>query len=592
MPRLIPLLIALCLGAPAPLRVAACPFCAAETQTLTEELADCEVAIFAKLLEAAPGAAPTNEASAKEAPDGLDGGVAESQNYDPNTGRARFAVIEALKGAELVEGTREVEAIFFGDPTSDTLYLIRGIGDPYEWTIPFEVSEKAAQYIRDLKALPESGPKRTAYFFDFLQDEDPLLAQDAYEEFARAPYSDLKANSEKLKVETLWQWINSPETSPSRRRLYFTMLGIAGGPQDVPQIERMLLSDVRVSMPAAEATAAVCVASGGPLAAGVFAEMVASKERHDKLGLDAMTACYLALRGPEGLEVIDGRYLADQQADYSHIYSVLMALRFLAEEPGPVPMDRVLKSARLLLDHPDFADQVVTDLARWEDWDSLDRLVELFIRSSRDSRLKYVREPVVNYLDVAAQQPGAVGDRARGAQQYLEAIDPESFVRARRLGAFGALAMARGGGTTATGETRGGGESPPAPPATFEGPDLPPAVSAEDGIVDPAIEAGAPSFVNGEEAAAGVEALRNDPAADPDPSPSLAEVGHLQGEKSGQDEETAEPINVEPTPEAPTQLGAPVAAPAAPNRFVLLATPIAAFVFFVGFFWIILRGGI
>ena len=43
---------------------------------------------------------------------------------------------------------------------------------------------------------------------------------------------------------------------------------------------------------------------------------------------------------------------------------------------------------RLLLDNPDFADQVIPDLARWEDWSVMDRLVEMFKAGDEKS---YVR---------------------------------------------------------------------------------------------------------------------------------------------------------------------------------------------------------
>ena len=61
---------------------------------------------------------------------------------------------------------------------------------------------------------------------------------------------------------------------------------------------------------------------------------------------------------------------------------------------------------RLLLDNPDFADQVIPDLARWEDWSVLDRLIEMYKQGDEKS---YIRQPVVAYLTVASEQPGDVG---------------------------------------------------------------------------------------------------------------------------------------------------------------------------------------
>ena len=100
-----------------------------------------------------------------------------------------------------------------------------------------------------------------------------------------------------------------------------------------------------------------------------------------------------------------------------------MALRFHGdEETGVVPRERLLDSMRLLLDNPDFADQVILDLSRWEDWSVLDRLVEMFKTSDKNG---YVRQPVVTYLTVASEQPGDVGTRATAALAELEELDPE-----------------------------------------------------------------------------------------------------------------------------------------------------------------------
>src|SRR6478752_6040348 len=101
---------------------------------------------------------------------------------------------------------------------------------------------------------------------------------------------------------------------------------------------------------------------------------------------------------------------------------------------------------RILLDNPDFADQVVLDLSRWEDWSVLERLVEMFKKSDTKG---YIRQPVVSYLTVASEQPGDVGARAKAGLAELEKLDPETVKTARSLMAFGALGRARGMATAA-----------------------------------------------------------------------------------------------------------------------------------------------
>ena len=91
--------------------------------------------------------------------------------------------------------------------------------------------------------------------------------------------------------------------------------------------------------------------------------------------------------------------------------------------------------------NPDFADQVILDLSRWEDWSVLDQMVEMFKKSDEKG---YVRQPVVSYLTVASEQQGDVGTRAKAAMAELEKLDPETVKTARSLMAFGALGRARG----------------------------------------------------------------------------------------------------------------------------------------------------
>ncbi len=251
--------------------------------------------------------------------------------------------------------------------------------------------------------------------------------------------------------DRLVEWVKSPDVNPSRRRLYLTMLGVCGDQHDVPMLEEMIESDYSAKKPLVEQLVAVGQALGGPIGLGVWNEMLDLEERQKKLGLDATIACYLTLRGPDGLDLIDERFLKNPKVEYTHAYMTIMALRFHGEESDAVPKPRLLASMRLLLDNPDFADQVIPDLARWEDWSVLDRLVAMYKQGDEKS---YIRQPVVTYLTVASEQPGDVGTRAKAALADLERLDPEGVKRAQSLMAFGFLARARDARPIATGAQR------------------------------------------------------------------------------------------------------------------------------------------
>jgi hypothetical protein len=402
----------------------ACPFCDAPAQTLSEETASADAVVLAKLIKEAP---PVTDPS------------------DPNSGNATFQVIDVLRGKERLGEAKEVQAIYFGEANKEQVFLISGLGaDKLDWTTPLPLSDAAVDYVRKLPAVPASGVERLVFFQDYLENDDPLLAQDAYDEFARAPYEDVLALGPKMQHDRLVEWISDLEINPSRRRLYLTMLGACGGKDDLPLLESMIVSDFSKLEPSIQEITSTGLAMRGPLGLASWAEIVQHRERQKKLGLDALVACYLTLRGADGLDLVDDRFLKDPKVDYTYVYSTIMALRFHGDqETGAVPKDRLLKSIRLLLDNPDFADQVILDLSRWEDWSVLDRLVQMFKTADEKS---YVRQPVVTYLTVASEQPGDVGRRAATALKELEDFDPDTVKQARSLMAFGALARAKPGG--------------------------------------------------------------------------------------------------------------------------------------------------
>ncbi len=177
-----------------------------------------------------------------------------------------------------------------------------------------------------------------------------MLSRDAYDEFARAPYATVKKLKPKMNRDQLLAWIADPNVPPSRKRLYFTMLGVCGNAQDTTMLERRLR--------------------------GTDAE--------SRSGLDALIACYLTLRGPEGVPLIEELFLKSKEGttsdNYADVYAAIMALRFHGTEGDVVPRARVLQAFSLVLDNPQMADLVIPDLARWQDWSQLERLVEMFKR--------------------------------------------------------------------------------------------------------------------------------------------------------------------------------------------------------------------
>jgi len=420
-----------------------CPFCSAVSLTFAQEIAQSQAAVIVRLVEPPPAAAFSPRA---EGP----------------LPKGKFAVVETLKGAGLVaeaghagpDGT-PIETILLENKPVGTLFLLMGIEPPkLVWSSPIPVSERAVAYLRALQDLPEKGPDRLAFFQTHLEDADETLARDAYDEFAVAPYADVRGLADRMDPARLLGWIENPKVQANRRRLYATMLGTCGAKADADRIGGILANE-----------------GLGPEKADV------------RGGLDALIACYVTLRGPAGLDLVDRLFLDRKGRDipFTETYAAVMALRFLGEESDAVPRDRVLASLRLLLAEPKLADLVIADLARWEDWTVIDRLVELFEKAEADNI--FVREPIVNYLR-ACPLPAAATAIAR-----LEKIDPEAVRRAAALAAF---AGALGPKPAAAGPSNQGdgdpGEPPPVTAATTTpAPAMPAAESAIASRIPPTL---------------------------------------------------------------------------------------------------------
>lgn len=529
---------------------AACPFCVSEMQTLSEEISSADAVVLGRLQKPA---LPPDEKPIDGVPYGA---------VDPETGKAVFAVDDILKGADQLVGVDEVEAIYFGKEDFKASFLLRGIGPPLEWGFPIELSPLAVEYVKQLPTLPESGAERLAFFQPYLEHEDRQLAQDAYDEFARAPMADLHGLANRIDHDRVVELINRPLVSASRRRLFFMMLGVCGAAEDAAMIEAMIEPDAAVLAPVAEAAARLNVLSGGPLADVLAVDVARSQDRRRKAGLDAMIACYVALRGESGLNLVDQRFLANPDADQTHIYSVLMALRYLAEEESGLSRERLLQSARLLLDNKAFADQVVIDLARWDDWSVMPRLAEMFrVAGEPGSEVsKYVRDPIVTYLDIAAEQPGDVGTRANELLDELEPIAPDTFRIMRSMQAFGSLAGARRPSPVdeAPGPDNAGAEQDvlEADGANHGGDDLPPN----------------PADFNADRQAS---------TGDKQPAVGAAE----EAEEGAQ--ESPAPVAAEQASVVPA--GAKPLTP--PSRVALVVVPLVSLAGCFGVLWLILRGG-
>ena len=343
-----------------------CPFCSAVALTFTEQINGQQVAVVAKLIE-------------KPAPPTTD-----SYNFPDG----KFEIVGVLKGEEVVNTGMTFKTQLVGVYPVGQKFLIMGQGAPdIAWTTPVRASERVFEYLDEIRKLPESGPERLVFFQQYFEDKEKILAFDAYDEFAAAPYDDLEAIKDQMQRAKLLEYIQSPKTTINRRRLYFTMLGVCGKPEDAKMLEGLIKSG----------------------------------SRKKQAGLDALVGCYLKLVGKKGLPLIEEKFLSNNEADYVDLTNVMDALRFIATETDVLSTDDIVPAVRTLLD-TDHADIVIQDLAQWGDWSVMEKLVKRFKNVDEDSN--WQRVPILEYLLVCPKPEAAA------YLKELKEIDPQAYKRA------------------------------------------------------------------------------------------------------------------------------------------------------------------
>ncbi len=403
-----------------------CPFCKSTQATLREELEGSLFAFLAVQLEQPTGQLeqPTgqqpdkNEAEARE--------TSSQRLFGRALTRPKFRVTKWLKGQNLFQGSDQaIEVLYYGNQPAQTGFLIYGrdarvfdedptkVGRPQPtdpkaprdllkpediaWSVPIALTETSKAYVIGLTQLADDPLKRLAFFQDYFEHPEEILAADAYNEVALTDYEFIRKFKPQMQRKKYIRWIEDPQVSPSHRRQYLTLLGVCGTQEEVPLLEKLIKSTETVE------TA--------------------------RTSLDALIACYLMLAGENGLELIENRFLGNPEAEYGDTYSAITALRFHAQLANVIPKQRLAESLRLILQRKKLADLVIPDLARLEDWSVVDELTKLF--KDTEQEITWIRVPIIRYLK-ACPLPEA---QERLAE--LKKLDPKTYRKAMIFGMIG-----------------------------------------------------------------------------------------------------------------------------------------------------------
>lgn len=360
----------------------ACPFCSAPSLTLSEQMEQADVVLQVAWKESTKGSE----------------GEAGVTSYEI------VKIVKAPKGMLKVGETIDLPA--YRASTKGAKFLLTGTqAVAIEWATPLEISDAAFDYIVHAPSPSLEYSKRLTYFVKYLEADDDLVATDAYGEFANAPYEEIEKIGDNIPREKVREWIASKETVPTRLGLYGLLLGLSGNDDD----------------------------------AALMLKKINEPTKDFRLGIDGIMSGYLMISGSEGLKILELFKLKDKDVPFSETYAAMQALRFMWKYvPGKISEDRLRQSMRLLLDRPELADLVIADLARWEDWEVVDKLLVMY--DDEDYSIPSIKRAIIRFLREATRQaenvagdPPAYAVKASAALERIQKEDPKLYRNALRF---------------------------------------------------------------------------------------------------------------------------------------------------------------
>ncbi len=320
---------------------------------------------------------------------------------------------------DLFQAGQTITLPFFVSAETGQQFALMGPGTDFvNWQPPVEVTDASWEYLKNCP-LPEKDPERRtmrlAWFLPWLEHPELLIANDAYGEFAAAPYKIIRALRDQFPRERLREWVADPETPVTRIALYGMMLGLCGTPEDAQVLE----------------------------------DRIMTIDSDFRLGLEGLMSGYIMLTGVDGLQKLEDTRIRsrtyidadgqEQKLPFSETYAVVNTFRFLKRyEPDCVPAERLTQSMHLLLERPELADLIIADLARWKDWSVQDRLMKMFDEEA--FQIPSIKRAIVRYMlacqKAGQKDPETFGDAAAAAAAHLKTLeekDPRIFRDAKRF---------------------------------------------------------------------------------------------------------------------------------------------------------------
>jgi hypothetical protein len=356
----------------------ACPFCNQTGTTLTNDLNQASMVLYGKLEKA--------------------NGKADGNNI--------LIVETVIKDHEMRKGQTRIDlgSNYDANPNSQYRYVVfcdffKGKLDPFRgFAVKVDKDGKndIAKYLQGALKVKDAKPgERLRFFFDYLDNDEIEVSNDALKEFGNADYKDYQEMAKTLPADKILGWLQAKETPPYRYGLYASLLGHCGKPEHGDALRKML----------------------------------DDQEKPVLAGLDGIIAAYTMLRPKEGREYIE-KIVKDANKDFLYRYAALRTLRFLWQyRTDLITQKEAAADAAQLITQKDIADLAIEDLRKWKRWEMADRV--LAVRATEAyQKTPIIRRAVLRYAlqckgsaaidDFLKEQRAKDPDAVKQAEELLE----------------------------------------------------------------------------------------------------------------------------------------------------------------------------
>ncbi|MBY0587402.1 hypothetical protein K2X85_09515 [bacterium] len=355
-----------------PSTVLACPFCNA-SQTITQSVQEADVAFIAELSGSKP--------IVSEQPGGPDG-------------QTSARLLKVLKPHPALEGKSDILLPRYipAAEQQKVNYLVYatvtdGAIDPYRAS-PVE-SKEMVDYLAAAVDQPRRKPaERVEFFFGYLDSPETTIANDAYAEFASAPYKDVKAAAGSFDPERIVGWLENSRTEPYRFGLYGLLLGVCGRPKDADLI-RAILEDPK---------------------------------RRPISGVDGLLGGLCVLNLKDGVDYVIN-VLNDSKNDFNYRYAALRAAKFLVSDLPEVDKGKLFERMVPALKIADISDLVMDEFRRQKQWMATDTILKLFTDPAYD--VQVVKRAIVRYALQCPEESAEkfIADLRAKDAQYVKDVE-------------------------------------------------------------------------------------------------------------------------------------------------------------------------